>query len=56
MDNEGNGALFALNVAKAFESMERPYLPGVLKTFVFGQMLIQWVQLMYTHAKACVSF
>lgn len=53
-DNVGTSVVVSLNAAKAFDSVEWPYLWATLEDFGFGQHFIQWVKLLY-HAPTAVE-
>lgn len=47
VDNPGRRAILSLDAAKAFDTVEWPYLWEVLKRFGLGDYFIQWVRLPY---------
>lgn len=51
----GNRALLSVDVAKAFDSVEWPFLLNVLAKFVFGPTFTSWVQLLYSHPLAAIG-
>lgn len=54
-DNVGTRVVVALDAAKAFDSVEWPYLWATLEAFGFGPDFIGWVKLLYHAPKARVS-
>lgn len=51
-DNSGTRVVVALDTAKAFDSVEWPYLWECLHNYGFGSRFIKWVQLLYQTPKA----
>ncbi len=49
-----NGLLVALDIEKAFDSVEIPFLLETLKMFGFSGSFIGWIRALYTDAYACV--
>lgn len=47
VDNTGNRAIFSLDAAKAFNSVEWPYLWKLLDHIDLGANFISWVKLLY---------
>lgn len=54
-DNLGPKAILALDVAKAFDSLEWDYLWKVLERFGFGPSFIGWVKLLYIELRARIK-
>lgn len=54
-DNIGTRVVVSLDAAKAFDSVEWPYLWATLEAFGFGADFIGWVKLLYHAPKARVS-
>lgn len=48
----GSRAVCSLDAAKAFDSVEWPFLWAVLDKFGFGPAFISWIRLFYTSPKA----
>uniref|UniRef100_A0A803KDS8 Reverse transcriptase domain-containing protein n=1 Tax=Xenopus tropicalis TaxID=8364 RepID=A0A803KDS8_XENTR len=51
---KGSRIIASLDSAKAFDSVEWPYLWETLKRFGLGPRFIAWVKLLYNAPKACV--
>lgn len=51
-DCHGSRAVCSLDAAKAFDSVEWPFLWAVLKKFGFGPAFVSWIRLFYTTPKA----
>lgn len=54
-DNVGDRTILSLDAAKAFDSMEWPYLWEVLNLFGLGKLFIGWVKLLYSAPKATMQ-
>ena len=48
------GALLFLDYAKAFDSIEWPFLFKALQLFNFGPSLIKWVRTFYSNIQSCI--
>ena len=48
------GILFAVDIEKAFDSVEHNFTFSVLRKFGFGPEFIQWIKTMLCNAKSCV--
>ena len=46
---------YSQHLAKAFDSIEHPFLLAVLKSFGFGPQFIHWVRTMFKNAECCVT-
>ena len=48
------GYLVAIDFEKAFDSISHTFLQRVLKSFGFGSMFTDWVNIIYTNTQSCV--
>jgi hypothetical protein len=52
--NKLNGALLAVDMAKAFDSLSHKYLNEVFKFCCFGPNIINWINVFSNNRKACI--
>ena len=50
-----NGFITLIDFEKAFDSIEWNFLFKSLKTFNFGAAFLDWIQILYTDIKSCVT-
>ena len=54
-DNYIPGTLLFIDYEKAFDSLDWSFIKNTLSYFNFGNMLIQWVSVLYSNVSSCVT-
>ena len=49
-----SGILVAIDLEKAFDSLDHAYLLKVLHAFNFGPSFIQWIRTFYSNISSCI--
>ena len=49
-----DGILFAVDIEKAFDSVDHNFIFSSLKKFGFGENFIQWVRTIFKNSESCI--
>ena len=52
--NSWSGSLIAIDLEKAFDTLDFKFLIRTLHKFNFGPSFIQWIRVLYKNASSCV--
>jgi hypothetical protein len=53
--NQIRGAIVAIDMAKAFDTLSQSFVSKVYKFFNFGPCIIKWLELIGNNRQACIS-